>query len=102
MIAALALAALAVAPGVTTDDDPIIIGPEFVELFVTMPDAEPMCTAYGGVIDAIDGLGMDYSTSQIFVDAADAMILIAVEGDGMRFDNEARDVFTDWLHTDCS
>ena len=99
MITSLIAAALAVAP--IPSDDIDIIGVELVELVIATPDAVPLCDAYGGIIAAIDGMGVDYSAADTLLQAADALIIVNVEGDSMRLDNEARDRIVEWLHTDC-
>lgn len=102
MITTLMAAALAVAPFSPPDGQPEMIGPEFVEFFIALPDAQGVCDAYGTVVDSLNEMGMEYSTAAVMIEAADAMVIVTMEGDSMRLDNEARDVLTEWLHQDCA
>jgi hypothetical protein len=64
-----------------------------------------VCDAYGGVRDAVTGLGAagaDFEMQTMLVDMADAYLLLTLEGDSMRLTPEARDAYFDWLHTDCA
>jgi hypothetical protein len=84
-------------------EDPTPVGPAIVELVIADPaTSAPLCDAYGAVISAIDAMGLGYEGSSTFVDASDAYLIVTLEGDSFRLDNEARDVFIDWLHSDCS
>lgn len=91
-----AAAVLSSAPG-----DPTTVGPELIDVYTSMPEAQDLCDAYGNVIDAVDET-FGYSSGNVMVEAAQAYIIVTVEGDSMRLDNEARDHLVAWLETDCS
>lgn len=102
MIAALgATVALTFTPApADTDTEPIDAA--IIELFVQTADAVPLCESYSAVIAAIGDLGVGSDAGAVFVDAADAYLIVAVEGDSLRLTPEARGVLVDWLHAECT
>lgn len=98
------LAVLALAPGVNAPTpEPDIVGPELVELFLASPEfSGGLCDAYGVFMAALAGMDLPPESAAIFQDAGDALIIVSMEGEDQRFDNEARDVIVEWLHSDCA
>lgn len=89
-------------PSASEPDDEIdIVGPELVTLLASSGDesAAALCLAYGRTVGAIPS---DLDGADILRDAVAAYIIVAIEGDALRLDNEARDALTDWLHSDCT
>ena len=101
MFATLALSLLAPMAGAAEEPTPVTSA--IVEIVIADPaTGGPLCDAYGTVIDAIDGMGLDPESRLMFVDVTDAYAIVSIEGDAMRLDNDARDTLTGWLHTNCS
>ena len=96
MIAAALLPLMFIAP---TADDPTPIDAALVETFLDQGGADPLCESYGALMDVYDSNGM---TDPVFVDVADAYVIVTIEGDSMRLLPDARDALVLWLHTDCS
>lgn len=83
-------------------EDPTPVGPAIIELMIADPSiGDDLCNAYTAVVSAIDAMDLDYEASKTFMDASDAYLIVSIEGDQFRLDNEARDTLTDWLHGDC-
>jgi hypothetical protein len=99
VIAAVALAVIAAA-GPVVDDEPTPVGPAIVELAIDSGTIDGLCDAYGSARSTIDGFGVPEFTL-VMTEALDAYVIVSMEGDSMRLDNEARGSLTDWLHTEC-
>lgn len=95
-----ALVGVAVVPASAPTPDPIIVGPDAVETYIAADHSQLVCDAYEAVTMLIGGLDID--GAEALIDAADALVIVQVEGDLLRLDNEARDSLVDWLHADCA
>lgn len=95
MLTPLLLPLMFIAP---TAEEPTPIDSYFVETFIDQGGGETLCTAYGTLMDVYQTNGM---TDPVFIDVADAFIIIQIEGDSMRLLPAARDTLTLWLHTTC-
>ena len=100
MFATLALTLLAPMAGAVGEPTPISAA--IVEIVIADPaTGTPLCDAYRQLTVAVDSMGLG-ADGAIFVEAADAFLIVTMEGDSMRLDNGARDALTNWLHTSCS
>lgn len=100
MLATLLALPLAFAVPADTPTEPI--DAELMQAFIDIGGTDEMCPVYGEVMIAIDGLNLPPEAEAVFIDAADAYLVMSFEGDSLRLTPEARDVLTGWLHLECA
>ena len=79
-------------------DEPSPIDSYTVQTVIEAGGVETLCNAYGELMDIYQSNGM---FDPVWIDVADAFVVVSIEGDSMRLLPEARDTLTTYLHSSC-
>jgi len=80
-------------------EDPTPVSAPLVEMVISSGEVGELCAAYSELMGLYQTSGM---TDPVFVEVADAYVIVQMEGDTLRLLPDARDALTTYLHSSCS